>query len=269
MAILASDKILNNAAGAAPFKIPAVRSAILSAIKAEGQAAASWTSAAETLAEHLSFRSLIAPGGKLGVEGATFESLNDDEAFTQGLLLVLDGMAQKLSRRKDSAAISAEDAETLRYVIEDCGRNTKELDEDEKAVWNTYVSELYSKLAQLRNRLWFIQDPVTCVLFAKSTGAPTEKQRRMVLGNPSYSGRIAKYAEAAQGGGRGVKGSRGGKGTGNKRAKTVTAITKASDPVEVLRLIDQYFGSEYSALSELSIMIDALKDEIAAKKAAK
>jgi hypothetical protein len=171
--------VLNKAAGAAPFAVASVRSNLCAAIKAKGMSDRRMFQAASELADKVSFRSLIGPGQTLT---GSIESLDDDAAYTAGLLLVLDGLAQKLSRTKDTAMIPADEVKTLRFIVEECDRSPE--DED-RPVWVQHKSTLYSHLAWLRNTLWSIQDPATFVLFSAGTGAATKAQRARFVADPA------------------------------------------------------------------------------------
>jgi len=213
---------------------PIFRQEFTSAIQADNKAAGHVANAVARLdALDVPFTALASDDWK----GGPIESAKDEAAFTAALLIAVDGEAMKTGRKADTAPVSKADAETLRYVIEECGRKPEA---EDKEIWQAHSAALYSRVAWLRNKLWSIQDPVTWVLFAKGTGACTSQKRRAaILGAPENAERVAKFAKAdgAQGG----PGSQGGV-VNNKRTVTKTTITKDSDPLEVLQLLMQFHG---------------------------
>lgn len=222
--------------GAAWAADPIFRSEFTSAIQADNKAAGHVANAVARLdALDVPFTALASDDWT----GGPIESAKDDAAFTAALLIAVDGEAMKTGRKADTAPVSKADAETLRYVIEECSRKPEP---EDKEVWQQHSAALYSRVAWLRNKLWSIQDPVTWALFSKGTGACTSKKRRAeILNAPENSERVAKFAKAE--GAQGGPGSKGGV-VNNKRTVTKTAITKDSDVIEILKLFQQFHGDK-------------------------
>lgn len=238
MAMQTYSTILNTAAGAAPLAIASVRSDLCAAIKADGMAKRRMFQGASELADKLSFRSLIAPGQKVS---GSIESLDDEAAYTAGLLLVLDGLAQKLGRTKDTAMIPADEVETLRFVVEQCDRSPEA---EDRPIWEQHRSTLYSHLAWLRNTLWSIQDPATFVLFSAGTGAATKAQRARFVADPANAAIVKKHAGAV-----GAKGGpKGGKVNGQRSTPARLVLNKTADPVDVLKACQQMWGGDFPSI---------------------
>lgn len=219
---------------------PIFRQEWTAGINADNKAAGHVARAVARLNEMLvPFTALASADWKAG----PFESIGDDDAFTAALLISLEGEMMKVGRKADTAPVSKADGETLRHVIEECGRKPEP---EDKEIWQAHSAALYSRVAWLRNTLWSVQDPVTWALFAKGTGACTSQKRRAaILGAPENAERVAKYAKVD--GAKGGPGSKGGKVNG-KRAVTKTAVTKDSDPLEVLQLLMQFHGGSDPAV---------------------
>ena len=219
--------------GAAWAADPIFRSEWTLGIQADNKAKGHTARAVARLNElDVPFTALASDGWKAG----PIESAKDDDAFTAALLIALEGEMMKTGRTAASAPVSKPDGETLRHVIE----NGRRPEPEDKEVWQEHCSDLYSRVAWLRNALWSIQDPVTWVLFAKGTGACTSKKRRAaILGAPENAERVAKFAETD--GAKGGPGSQGGL-VNNKRTVTKTAVTKDSDELEILQLLMQFHG---------------------------
>ena len=220
--------------GAAWAADPVFRQEWTSAIQADNKASGHVANAVARLdALDVPFTALASADWKAG----PFESIGDEDAFTAALLISLEGEMMKVGRKADTAPVSKADGETIRYVIEECGRKPEP---EDREVWQAHSAALYSRVAWLRNTLWAIQDPVTWVLFSKGTGSCTSQKRRAaILGAPENAERVAKFAKAD--GAKGGPGSKGGKVAG-KRAVTKTAVTKDSNVVEILKLLQQFHG---------------------------
>lgn len=253
------------------FENPALREEGVAQGVAETQAAFAMRRIARIVRETggMSFRAAISPGGKIGKAPHQIESTGDDEDWCAiGTFVVRDvlmsdariallaekeadeagedafsGRTKKKREeaRKEWIADRVTELEVEREIVLNVIENDRKVPAEDKPVWQKWSGDIASRTAWLRNEVWRREDYASFVMLSRGTGHATDRERGLFVNDPANKETVAQYAAApnAQGG----PGSKGGI-VNNKRTVTVTAVTKNSDVVEVLKLFQQFHGDK-------------------------
>lgn len=277
------------------FENPALRAEGVAQGVAETQAAFAMRRIARTVREtgEMSFRAAISPGGKIGKAPHQIESTGDDEdwcaigTFVVRDVLMSDARIALLAEKEANEA--GEDAfpgrtakkreearaewiaervaelEAEREIVLNVIENDREVPAEDKPFWQKWSGDISSRTAWLRNEVWRREDYPSFVMLSRGTGCATDRERGLFVNDPANKETVAKFAktDGAQGG----PGSQGGL-VNNRRTTTKTAITKDSDPLEVLQLLMQFHGEDAAVFGDEGPIAEAVM-LLKARKASK